>query len=380
MTKDAVLEIGSEELPASFIGLGMTQLKAVAESSLKEHSLSCQSVSVYGTPRRLAVVLAGLADKSLDQRRTIPGPPVAKAKDAAGQWTPAAVGFAGKHGLQPNELLIENDRLCAVLNIKGTPTRQLLAQLFPLWIQSLQFPKTMTWEPTHFYFPRPIRWITALYGHDLVRFHLAGVSSGKTTLGLGFQASKKIVIAQPAKYAGLLKNQCVMVEPEARQEAIRRLAEQAAKRIHGQVIIHPALLEQVANLVEHPVAILGSFDPSYLDLPKEVLITCLEHHQKFFPIEPPSKEKLLPHFIGIRNGMSLHQEIVKEGYERVLAARLADARFFYNHDRKTSLSAKVDSLKGVMFQEKLGNLFEKRNVLKKFLGFLHQACIYPRPG
>src|SRR5579872_1963931 len=199
MMKDALLEIGSEELPASFIGLGMSQLKNLAESSLKEHSLAFQSVAVYGTPRRLAVVLVGVADKSLDQRRTIPGPPLAKAKDAAGQWTPAAVGFAGKHGLQPNELVIDNDRLCALIQIKGTPARQLLAQLFPLWIQSLQFPKTMSWEPSHFRFPRPIRWITALYGHDVVRFQLAGVSSGKSTFGLGFQAAKKIVISQPAK-------------------------------------------------------------------------------------------------------------------------------------------------------------------------------------
>lgn len=365
--KDALLEVGSEELPASFIGLGMTQLKDLAESSLKEHSLSFQSVSVYGTPRRLAVVLTGLADKSLDQRRTIPGPPVAKAKDAAGQWTPAAAGFAGKHGLQPNELIIENDRLCAVMQIKGTPTRQLLAQLFPLWIQNLQFPKTMTWEPSHFRFPRPIRWITALYGHDVVRFQLAGVSSGKSTFGLGFQAAKKIIITQPAKYAGLLKNQCVMVEPAARQEAIRRLAEQAVKRVHGRVLMSESLLEQVSNLVEHPVAILGGFDPAYLDLPKEVLITCLEHHQKFFPVESVSGGKLLPHFIGIRNGMSLHQDIVREGYERVLAARLADARFFYNHDRKTPLSSKVDALQGVMFQEKLGNLFEKKERVKRLL-------------
>ncbi len=379
MTKDALLEIGSEELPAAFIKLGMDQLKSLAESSLKEHSLPHESISVYGTPRRLAVVVMGLPDRSLEQRKTIPGPPASKAKDPAGTWTQAAVGFANKHGLEPQDLVVENDRLSAVMNIKGTATKQLLAQLFPQWIGLCQFPKTMSWEESHFRYPRPIRWITALYGHDLVRFQIAGVTSGKVTHGLGIQSSKHIAIAQPAKYAGLLKNQCVMVEPATRQDAIRRLADQAVKRAHGQVLLSESLLEHVSNLVEHPVAVLGSFDARYLDLPSEVLTTCLEHHQKFFPViqgtgRPP---KLMAHFIGIRNGMSLHQEIVREGYERVLAARLADARFFYNQDRKTKLEVKAEALKGVMFQEKLGNLFEKKERVKGLLSYLASTLKAP---
>src|SRR6185369_16140094 len=138
----------------------------------------------------------------------------------------------------------------------------------------------------------------------------------------------------------------------SRQDTIRRYAEQAVKRVHGKVHMSPALLEQVGNLVEHPVAILGNFDAAYLDLPKEVLITCLEHHQKYFPVEQASGGKLLAHFVGIRNGMSVHQDIVREGYERVLAARLADAKFFYDQDRKSPLASKADLLKGVIFQEK----------------------------
>jgi glycyl-tRNA synthetase beta chain len=360
MTKDALLEIGCEELPASFIPIGMRQLKAFAEQSLSEHKLSFVSVAAYGTPRRLAVLITGLAEKSEDQKKVVTGPPAAAAKDAQGQWTPAAIGFAKKHGLKPAELLIEKDRLSAALHLKGLPARKLLATLFPDWIRRLEFPKSMVWEPSHFRFPRPIRWLAAVYGGDAVPVSVAGVRAGKWTYGLPLHGERKIALAQPGKYVALLKNQCVLVEPEARQEAIRKLAEQAVKRVHGHVIMPPRLLEQVANLVEHPVAILGGFDAAYLNLPAEVLITCLEHHQKFFPVAASATgRKLLAQFVGIRNGMSVHQEVVREGYERVLAARLSDARFFYDQDRQAPLASRVEALKGVVFQEKLGTLHDK---------------------
>jgi glycyl-tRNA synthetase beta chain len=379
--KEALLEIGSEELPASFIAPGMRQLKALAEESLKTSGLTYTAIETHGTPRRLAIVIQGLSDHSPDQKKVVIGPPSAIAKDAQGQWTPAAMGFARKQGLKPSDLTMDKDRLSAILHIKGVATRQLLADLFPQWISRLEFPKSMVWEPTKFRYPRPIRWIAALYGSDLVSFSLAGVRSARWTLGIGPWAPKKIPIAQAGKYAILLKNQCVLVDTASRQDTIRRFADQAVKRVHGKVHMSAALLEQVANLVEHPVAILGNFDPAYLDLPKEVLITCLEHHQKYFPVlgphpnplpkgegaDRPGEAKLLPHFVGIRNGMSVHQEIVREGYERVLSARLADARFFFNQDRRTPLSSKVDALKGVMFQQKLGSLYDKQERLKKLL-------------
>jgi len=367
------LEIGSEELPASFIAPGMRQLGSLAEESLKASELPFESIEAFGTPRRLAVVIHGLADRSPDQKKVVSGPPVAIAKDAQGQWSPAALGFARKQGLKPSDLTIENDKLTATLHIKGVATRQLLSDLYPQWISKLEFPKSMVWEPGHFRYPRPIRWIAALYGSDLVSFTLAGVRSARWTLGLGPWAPKKIPLNQAGKYALLLKNQCVLVDPAGRREAIQRFADQAVKRVHGKLHMSAALLEQVTNLVEHPVAILGNFDPAYLDLPKEVLITCLEHHQKYFPVEQVSGEKLLPHFVGIRNGMSVNQEVVREGYERVLAARLADARFFFNQDRKNPLASKVEALKGVMFQQKLGNLFDKKERVKQLLEALASA-------
>jgi glycyl-tRNA synthetase beta chain len=367
MIKDALLEIGSEELPASFVTFGMKQLKALAEASLKENGLSFKTATVYGTPRRLAITIEDLIDRSPDQSRVVTGPPVAAAKDAQGQWTPAALGFARKHGLKPSDLTVEKDRLIATLHIKGTPTRQLLSDLFPSWIARLEFPKSMVWEPSKFRFPRPIRWIAALYGSDLVSFQLAGVRSARWTLGLGGESPKKTAITQPGKYAVMRKNQCVLVDPAARQEAIQRQAEQAAKRVHGHPLLSDALLEQVSNLVEHPVAVLGGFDAAYLELPSEVLITCLEHHQRFFPVAADKGGKLLAQFIGIRNGMSVHQDTVREGYERVLAARLADARFFFKQDRRTPLSAKRDALQGVMFQAKLGSVHDKVERVKRLL-------------
>ncbi len=372
-TSDALLEVGSEELPASFIAPGMSQLKFLAEESLKASELTFTRIETFGTPRRLAVILHGLPDRSPDQQKTVTGPPAAISKDAQGQWTPAALGFARKQGLKPSDLTIEKDRLSAVVHTKGVSTRQLLSDLFPQWVTRLEFPKSMIWEPTKFQYPRPIRWLAALYGSDLVSFQLAGVRSARWTLGIGPWAPKKIQLTHADKYAILLKNQCVLVEASSRQETIRRYAEHAVKRVHGKVHMSPALLEQVGNLVEHPVAILGNFDTAYLDLPKEVLITCLEHHQKYFPVEQASGGKLLPHFVGIRNGMSVHQEIVREGYERVLAARLADARFFFNQDRRTPLASKVEALKGVMFQEKLGHLYDKKERVKKLLGSFASA-------
>jgi len=334
--KDALLEIGSEELPASFITAGLTQLKAIAENSLAQNKASFHSVSVYGTPRRLAVLVSGLPERSDDQSRIVTGPPEAVAKDAHGQWSAAALGFARKHGLKPNDLAIQNGRLSATLHVKGAATRHLLAALFPQWISKLEFPKTMVWEPTNFRYPRPLRWLTALFGSEPISFSVAGVRSGRWTFGLPLNP-KKVSLTSPAKYVSSLKNECVLVDSATRQNAIQRLAEQAVKRVHGHAIMPPELLEQVVNLVEHPVAILGNFNPAYLELPSEVLVTCLEHHQKFFAVSAKEGEALLPHFIGIRNGMSVHQEIVKEGYERVLAARLADARFFYQKDRRTRL-------------------------------------------
>src|SRR5688572_7453994 len=175
--KDALLEIGSEELPASFIAPAMRQLKTLAEESLLASGMHFSKIETFGTPRRLAVLVHGLADRSPDQEKVVVGPPLQASKDAQGAWTPAALGFAKKQGIKPSDLKIENGRLSATLHIKGVTARQLLTDLFPQWIKKLEFPKSMEWEPSQFRYPRPIRWICAIYGSDLVSFALAGVRS-----------------------------------------------------------------------------------------------------------------------------------------------------------------------------------------------------------
>lgn len=364
--KDALLEIGSEELPASFISLGMRQLKTLAQTSLAERRMAFESVQVFGTPRRLAVLIQRMAERSEDQEKRLFGPPEAIARDANGAWSAAALGFARKNDLKPADLGIENGKVSGIQRIKGFPARTLLAELFPSWIRALQFPKSMVWEPSHFRYPRPLRWLTALYGSDVVSFSLAGVKAGRVTVGLYLHSAKKISLGSASKYVTTLQNQCVLVDPEERQQCIRRLAEQAAKRHHGVALLSPGLLEQVANLVEHPAAVLGSFDPAYLALPPAVLITCLEHHQRYFPVQD-EKGGLTAHFIGMRNGMSVHQDVVRDGYERVLSARLADAQFFFDQDRRTPLAAKVEALKGVLFQQKLGSVFDKKERVRHLL-------------
>jgi glycyl-tRNA synthetase beta chain len=375
--KDALLEIGSEELPASFIAPALRQLKELAGKSLSEQQISFGTVEAYGTPRRLALVITHLAPVSEERRMVVQGPPVDRAKGADGQWTPAALGFARKQGVDPSELTAEDGRLCVVHHIKGRTARALLQELFPQWISRLEFPKSMVWETTQVRYARPVRWIAAMYGPDLVSFSLAGVRSGRFSYGLYLQSAKKVPIASAGKYVALLKNQCVLVDPAVRREAIIRLCEQAVRRSHGRAIMPEELLDQVVNLVEHPVAIMGDFDKSYLDLPREILTTCLEHHQKFFPVEKTEGKTLLPHFIGIRNGMSVHQDTVREGYERVLSARLADARFFFEHDCRTKLADKTDLLKGVMLQGSLGSLFDKKERTKKILEALAEKINNP---
>jgi glycyl-tRNA synthetase beta chain len=368
MPKDFLLEIGVEELPARFITLALEQLKAEAEKRLREAGLSFQKVSVFGTPRRLAVLAAALPEKSPDRSETALGPRALDARDEAGQWTTAAIGFAKSLSVGPEQLKTfpspRGERLGLEKTVKGEPTNPLLARLCPQIISSLRFPKTMTWEESGFSFARPIRWILALYGTRLIRFSLAGIASGQNTYGHLEINPPKIKVPNPQRYAPLLKNRLVIADPEERRKTLRRILEEAARHVKGHILPSPELFDEVANLVEHPVAVTGSFDAKYLDLPASFLSEVMQKHQKFFPVlkprsNPSQDPELLNHFVAIRNGASEHQQTVREGYERVLAARLADAQFFYNKDRKKRLGEFAAGLSGVGFHEKLGTMADK---------------------
>jgi len=364
--KDVLLEIGVEELPARFVPAALEGLRENAVKLFEEAGLPVGAPEAYGTPRRLAIFVSNVAPKAADRTEEALGPAVAQAKDAEGNWTPAAQGFARSQGTTPEKLEVrktdKGDRLCFVKRHVGRPAPDLLPELFTTLLRRLNFPKNMVWEESRFAFARPIRWIAALYGNKAVKLSIAGVKSGANTFGLRTHGTKPLAIPSPAKYVSFLKNQCVVVDPAERRKGIEKQIAQAVKALHGHAPIenYGALLEEVVHLVEHPVAIVGKFDAGYLSLPPEILITSMKKHQKFFPVLAGEKGgKLLAHFVGVRNGISENQGVVREGYERVLAARLSDAAFFVEQDKKSRLEEKAALLKGVLFQKELGMMSDK---------------------
>lgn len=371
MAKHALLEIGTEELPAAYIEPALKQLSELAQKNLSSIGLKYEALKTYATPRRITLLIEGLTEKSDDRKEECNGPAVRVGKDAQGNFTQAAIGFASRFGVDPKALEIKTtdkgEYFCYTKKIPGEKAEKVLISLFPQLITQLYFPKTMKWEPSDFRFPRPIRTIIAMFGEKVLKFSIAGVKSANWTTGLHTISSKKIVIKSPEKYVTTLRNNCIIADPAERREIIKKIIEQAAKRAKGVVISDEDLIDEVNYLVEHPVAVLAEFDEKFLKLPPEVLITCLRKKQKCFAINN-EKGSLTNHFIGIRNGMSEHQDVVREGYERVNTARLADSEFFYLNDRKTPLSDKAEKLKGVVFQQKLGSIHDKISRIRSIAG------------
>jgi glycyl-tRNA synthetase beta chain len=354
--KDLLLEIGTEEIPARFLEPALAAFQTLGRERLQKAGLTFKDVRVYGTPRRLAIVVEELSAKVLDQEQEFLGPAVAQAKDAEGNWTPAAQGFARSQGTTPERLgTRETDRGPRLVFLKktpGAPTEKVLPTLLPDLIRSLSFPKSMVWEESRLAFARPIRWIVALYGIKPIAFSLAGVKAGRRTFGLRFHSPKPFDIPAPNRYAALLKNHCVIVDPAERRALIVKQIDHVAKAHHGHIPVEkfPDLLEEVSHLVEHPVAVVGKFDPRFLAVPKEVLVTSMKKHQKYFPVfKDASCSELLPFFVAVRNGLSDNQAVVREGYERVLTARLSDAAFFFSEHSKRPLASRVADLKGIAF-------------------------------
>lgn len=354
--KDLLLEIGTEEIPARFLEPALSALQASGRDRLLKAGFTFQDLHVYGTPRRLALFVEGLSAKAADQEQEFLGPALAQAKDAEGHWTPAAQGFAQSHATTPEHLgSRETDRGPRLVFLKktvGAPTEKILPSWLPDVIQSIPFPKSMVWEESRLAFARPIRWIVALYGLKTVSFTLAGVKAGRRTWGLRFHSLRPFDIPAPRRYVPLLKNHCVIVDPMERRALIVKQIDHVAKTHHGYIPIEKCadLVEEVSHLVEHPVAVVGKFDPRFLSVPKEVLVTSMKKHQKYFPVfKDASCGELLPCFVSVRNGLSDNQAVVREGYERVLTARLSDAAYFFSEHAKRPLVSRVADLDGVAF-------------------------------
>ncbi|MFA6028771.1 MAG: glycine--tRNA ligase subunit beta [Elusimicrobiota bacterium] len=360
--KTALLEIGVETLPARFIRPTLRQMEALAVEMLKAERLEHGAVRAVGSPMRLALLISGVAEKSSADEREASGPPARLLKDEKGAYTPQALGFARAQGVRVEDLSTKETPKGLVLlarkTLPGEGALQVLRRVFPALIGRLEFPKTLEWEESRFRFGRPIRNLVALYGKKVVPFTLAGVRAGSRTRGLAALGQKPVPVADPDKYVKTLRDRCVLVDQDERMKALREGLEAAAKRSGGRLDEDDELLEQLNFLCEHPVAVLAGFDKAYLELPQALLTTVLKTQLKFFPLVGKDG-RLLPEFIGVRDGVSEGQKEVQYGFERVLTARYSDARFFFGRDRETTLSAKRAKLKLVGFQKGLGTMLDK---------------------
>ena len=358
MKRDLLFEIGTEEIPAHVMPHLLEDLAQLAETMLKEHRLSYEKVRTLGTPRRAALIVTGLAERQKDVNTETRGPSVTIAFDADGNPTKAGAGFARGQGVDPSALIQRDGYVYASVHESGAATAELLTSLLPDLVRAIPLPNSMRWGDLDFRFIRPIRWFVALYGTEIVPFTLAGVTSGNHSRGHRTLAPADFVITSAADYEAACEKAYIIVDPERRRAMICEQITETAKACGGTAEITPDLLEEVLYLVEYPTALSGSFKEKYLALPAEAVITPMRDHQRYFPVKA-ADGSLLPAFITVRNGGKAHLDVVAHGNERVLRARLADAQFFFDEDRKKSLAEHREKLKTVVFQRGLGSMYEK---------------------
>lgn len=369
MAKDLLLEIGTEEVPAHVMPGVLAQLKERAEKAFQENRIAFASVRTLGTPRRMALLVKDLAEKQADVTSENRGPSVKIAFDADGKPTKAAQGFARGQHVAPEDLVEKDDYVYAVVHETGKETTELLKTLLPELICALSFPNNMRWGSLEFKFIRPIRWLVALFDSEVIPFEVANVTSGRVSRGHRFLSQGDFSIAKADDYEKDCEAQYIIVDPEKRKAMIRAQIEAVAKENGGRAEITDDLLEEVLYLVEYPTALCGRFEEKYLQLPPEAVITPMRDHQRYFPVKDDAG-KLLPLFITVRNGGKEYLETVQHGNERVLRARLADAQFFFDEDRKKSLEEHRDKLKTVVFQQGLGTMYEKTERLAQLADFI----------
>lgn len=374
MSQDLLFEIGTEEIPARFFAGAIAQLKDKAESALRDARLSHEGVRVFATPRRLALFARGLADRQTDLELQVKGPAKKAAFDAEGKPTRAAEGFARGQGVDVSALKVvtteAGEYVYAFRTEVGRAAPEVLPGLLAGLLAALEFPKSMRWGDSTMRFARPIKWILALYGEEVIPFKVDGIPAGRHSLGHRFLGpDQPVEIDRPGEYAEKLRTAFVIVDQNERRRIILDQVNQVARENAGRVPVDEDLLEEVTFLVEWPSAFAGAFDPGYLRIPSEVLVTTMREHQRYFPVLG-SDDQLLPRFIAVRNGILDHIDIVRAGNEKVLRARLADANFFYEEDRKVPLEERLQALKNVVFQEKLGTVYNKIERIERLTGII----------
>ena len=381
MAKDLLFEIGAEEIPAGFLPNIIKQLGELATAALAERHIPHGAVKVYATPRRVALLINDVAERGEDVHETHKGPSVSIAYDADGNATKAAIGFARGKGLDVSELKVVDGYIFADTTTAGLDTQEVLSDILPSLITGLSFPKSMHWGDLEERFVRPVRWLVALFGQDVVPVTFANVTSTNVSRGHRFLGESELTIGEPKDYVDTLNKNFIMIDQDVRRETIREQLTELAATKGATVVWDEDLLDEVTFLVEYPTALCGTFDESYLALPSDCIITPMKDHQRYFPMVD-GKGKLLPMFLTVRNGDSKSLEVVAAGNERVLRARLDDAKFFFNEDRKTPLVGRYEALTKIVFQEGLGNLKDKTErlltlgaALAKEVGFADAATL-----
>ncbi len=381
---DLLLEIGVEELPVTDLDSAIEQLKVNIPGLLETLHLEHGSVSVFGTPRRLAVLVESLAPRQHDRADLVKGPPAERAFGSDGVPTQAAIGFAKKNGLDPSTLEVRDmdggRYVVAVVKQAGRPTPEVLAESLPGLVAGIKFDKSMRWLPTSLLavnasgvaFSRPIRWLVALLGVSVIPFEYAGLTAGRITHGLRPYNSPEIKIPDAGQYIKIIKMNGIVLDVAERKALIEAGVRELAASVKGQAIMPPELLAEVANLVEKPMPLLGSFDKEFLSLPEDVLISVMKKHQRYFPIRSAGEDKapLLSNFVIVRNGDEQGLDLVRQGNEHVVRARFADANFFVREDLKHKLEDFRPRLGTLMFQKKLGSMLDKNERIEKLTGVL----------
>lgn len=363
MSVELLLEIGTEEIPSGYLEDAANQLKDISAAALKENRITVKGeIITYYTPRRLVLFCSDFSDRQQDFIQEVMGPPRKAAYDKEGNPTKAATGFAAKNGVSLEDIGFMDTPKGEYLYLKrlipGRPTVEILSLILPKMLEKISWPKSMRWADIGFPFARPIRWVLALFGGKVIPFEIAGVKSGNKTTGHKFMSPRTLVVDNFKDYLEKMKEHHVIINQADRRNAVEGVVNERVKEVSGFKINDPELVATVADLVEYPSAVCGRFDRSFLDLPASVLITAMREHQKYFAVTD-KQGRLIPHFVAVNNTIARDESIVRKGHERVLRARLSDADFFFREDRKKSLADRLDNLKDVIYQAKLGTSFAK---------------------
>jgi glycyl-tRNA synthetase beta chain len=370
-----LLEIGTEEIPARFFSGAIRNLKENASAILQENHIDFSDVTTYATPRRLVLIVSGLPYQQASSVREIFGPPKRVAFLEGGNPTEAAVKFANSQGIDVENLIVKKkdkgEYVVAVVKEEGLAVKDLLPEVLKRIVLSIRFPKTMRWGDGSMRFARPIHWLLAMFGKDAIRFQLDGMESGSITWGHRFLSPARFQIKNISDFKTLLENSFVIVDQEKRRNIILEGIRKLAASVRGRPIENDDLIETVNYLVEYPFPVLCSFHKEYLELPKELLVTVMKDHQKFFAVED-EEGRLVNYFIVISNTKKENEQTVRIGAERVIRARFEDAKFYFGEDRKRTLNERVAELRKVIFQERLGSLYEKTERIVSIAEFLSE--------